>query len=56
MENYFGIFGIFQRKNQRETVLEVATRQGARPPPWTRLAPSWATRKAVDALLLPQES
>ena len=25
-------------------------------PPWARLAPSWSTRKAVDALLLPQES
>ena len=24
--------------------------------PWVRLALSWATRKAVDALLLPQES
>ena len=24
--------------------------------PWARLALSWATNKAVDALLLPQES
>ena len=31
-ENYFGIFGIFWRKNQQETVPEVATRQGARLP------------------------
>ena len=28
---------------------------GGRLPPWARLALSWATRKAVDALLLPQE-
>ena len=27
---------------------------GARPPPWARLALWWATRKAVDTLLLPQ--
>ena len=33
MENYFGIFGIFRRKNQREIVSEVATRQGERPYP-----------------------
>ena len=32
-ENYFGIFVIFGRKNQRQTVSEVATRQGGAP--WT---------------------
>ena len=31
MENYFGIFEIFWRKNQRETVSRVATRQGGAP-------------------------
>ena len=29
---------------------------GGRALPWARLALSWATRKAVDALLLPKES
>ena len=33
MENIFGIFGKYGRKNQCETVFEVATRQGARLPP-----------------------
>ena len=32
-ENCFGIFGIFRRKNQRETVPEVATRHGGAPSP-----------------------
>ena len=44
---------------------EESTRNGVRgghktgeraPPPWARPGLSWATRKAVDALLLPQES
>ena len=51
----FWNISIFGRKNQRETVPEVATRQGGAPSPWARLAPSWATRKVVDALLLAQE-
>ena len=50
MEDVFGIFMIFGKKNQRETVPEGATRQGA------RLGLSWAPRKAVDALILPKES
>ena len=41
---------IFGKKNQRETVPEGGTRQGVRP------GPLWAPRKAVDALLWPQES
>ena len=56
MENYFGIFVIFGWKNQRETVPEGATRQGRAPGGQARPGPSWAPRKAVDALLLPQES
>ena len=40
----------FWEENQRETVPEVATRQGV------RLPPSWATRKAVAAILPLQES
>ena len=56
MENYFVIFGIFRRKYQRETVSEVATRQGGAHTPWARLALSWATRKVVDALIFPQQS
>ena len=55
-ENYFGIFVNFRRKNQRETVSEVATRQGGAPTPWVCPGLSWATRKAVDALLFPQET
>ena len=47
---------IFGKKNQRETVPEGARDRGARPReadvPWTLLGP----RKAVDTLLLPQES
>ena len=39
MENYFGIFVILGRKNQRETVPEGAMRQGAHSrgagAPWT---------------------
>ena len=55
MENYFGIFLIFGKKNQRETVPEGATRQG-RAPGWQAFPGlSWPPRKAVDALLLPQE-
>ena len=46
----FGRFMIFEKKNHRKTVPEGATRQGAFP------GPSWVPRKAVDALLLPQES
>ena len=55
-EIFFGIYVIFGKKNQRETMPEGATRQGARPRgsgvPWTLVA----TRKAVGALLPPQES
>ena len=32
-ENIFGIFGEFRKKNQHETVPEVATRQGDAPAP-----------------------
>ena len=49
-ENYVGIFVIFGRKNQRETVPEGATRQQVHP------GLSWAPRKGVDALLLLKES
>ena len=55
-KNYFGIFRIFRRKKQCETVPEVATRQGGAPTPLAHLALLWATRKAVDALILLQES
>ena len=48
--DFFGIYMIFGKKNPCETVPEGATRQGARP--W----PSWPPRKAVGALLSPQES
>ena len=41
---------IFAKKNQHETMPEGANRQGARP------GPSWPPRKAVGALLSPQES
>ena len=41
---------IFGKKNQRDTMPEGATRQGARP------GPSWPPRKEVGALLSPQES
>ena len=46
----------FWEENQRETVPEVATRVGPRPLQAGAPPPSWATRKAVDALLWPQES
>ena len=41
---------IFGKKNPCETMLEGPTRQGARP------GPTWPPRKAVGALLSPQES
>ena len=47
---------IFGKKNQRETMPEGATRQGARPRGSGGPGPSWPPRKAVDALLSPQES
>ena len=53
---------IFGRKatrgtwSARQESNEGGMRQGARPPPWARPGLSWATRKAVAALLLPQES
>ena len=37
-------------------MMMVATRHGARSPPWARPGLSWATRKEVDALLLLLES
>ena len=40
--DFFGIYVIFGKKNQRETMPEGATRQGARP------GPSWPPRKVVD--------
>ena len=46
---------IFGKKNQRETVPEVAMRQGPRPLQVGAPPPSWAPRKAVEALLCPQE-
>jgi len=48
--DFFGIYVIFGKKNQRETMLEGATRQGALP------GPSWPPHKAVGALLSLQES
>ena len=48
--DFFGIYVIFGKKKQRETMPEGATRQGA------RLGPSWPPRKEVGALLSPQES
>ena len=48
--DFFGIFVIYRKKNQRETVPEGVTRQGARP------GPSWPACKAVGALLSLQES
>ena len=50
---FFGIYVIFGKKNQRETMPEGATRQGARP---RGSGAPWALRKAVGALLSPQES
>ena len=52
----FGIFVIFGRKNQRETVPEVATRVAHATTLGSVPTLSWTTRKEVDALLLPQES
>ena len=52
----FGIFMIFRKKNQRETMPEGGTRQGARPRGVRRALDPWAPRKAVGALLSPQES
>ena len=49
-ENYFGIFGIFRRNNQRETVSEVATRQGGAPPHPGR---SWPSRGPPVRRLMP---
>ena len=37
MEIFFGIYMIFWKKNPRETVPEVAMRQGARLPPGNAL-------------------
>ena len=48
-EIFLGIYVIFGKKNQRETMPEGASRQGARP------GPSCPPRKAVGALLSPQE-
>ena len=47
---------IFGKKNQRETMPEGATRQGARPRGWACPGPSWPLRKVVGALLSLQES
>ena len=52
----FGVFMIFGKKNQRETVPEGATRQGALRRGAGTPLPLWAPHKAVDALLLLQES
>ena len=45
----------FPEKNQRETVSGWPRDRGA-PSPWVRPGLLWATYKAVDALLLAQES
>ena len=49
-EIFFGIYVNCRKWNQCETMLEGPTRQEARP--W----PSWPPRKAIGALLSPQES
>ena len=55
--DFFGIFMILGKKNQRDTMSEGATRQGGRAPGGqARPGPSWPPRKAVGALLSPQES
>ena len=56
MEIFFGIYVIFGKKNQLETMPEGATRQGRAPGGQACPGPSWPPRKAVDALLSPQES
>ena len=48
--DFFGIYVIFGKKNQRKTMPKGDTGQGARP------GPSWPPRKAVGALISPQES
>ena len=56
MEICFGIYVILGKKNQRETMPEGAMRQGGAPGGQARPGPSWPLRKAVGALLSPQES
>ena len=52
--DFFGIFMIFGKKNQRETMPEGATRQGRAPGGQARPGPSWPPLKAAGALLSPQ--
>ena len=54
--DFFGIYAIFGKKNQRETMPKGATRQGRAPGGQARLGPSWPSRKEVGTLLSLQES
>ena len=54
--DFYPDISFLARKEGHQPPYRVATRQGGAPSPWARLALSWAIRKAVDALLLPQES
>ena len=54
--DFFGIFVIFGKKNQREMMPVRATRQGVCLGGQARPGPSWPPRKAVNALLSLKES
>ena len=55
MDIYFGIYVIFGKWIQRDTMPEGPQAQGARPLPRARLAGLWRPWKMAGALLLPQE-
>ena len=49
----FGTNVIQRTRSGRQATNKVATRQGARLPPWARPPPSWAPRSSTDLLLPP---
>ena len=54
-ELFWNIWDFSEEESMRNGV-RGGHKTGGRPPPWACPGLSWATRKAVDALLLPQES
>ena len=53
-ELFWNIWDFPEEESTRNSVRGGHETGGRAHPPWARLAHSWATRKAVDALLLPQ--
>ena len=55
-ELFWNIWDFPEEESMQNSVRGGHETGGRAPYPWARPGLSWATRKAVDALLLPQES